>query len=523
VLQTLFHIPNQIGGVPLFGLGLLLALWAVGSAVFLIWLGRRQGFNADTWGYAPLLVLVGAAIWLVVPHLCDAYGLPIRGYGVMLLLAVSAAVGLAAWRARRVGLDPELIFSLAFWLFLPGLLGARIFYVIQKWPIDFEPIYQAQGFAAVLGAVVNIAQGGLVVYGSLIGGVLGAIAFIYKYKLPPLAMLDLITPSLLLGLAIGRLGCMMNGCCYGGPCTLPWAVTFPAGSPVHVHQFFDGELAVYGLKLAEPPQLLPWITDVEPGSAAQQAGVAAKQWIDSIDKLPIDNAQGAYWALLEGGQSARALAIQTVRGQEHRWRAGSSEAAPLAQPNGSLQGLKFVGADEERPIIGEVASGSEAEKQGLRIGQELFAVNGQRVRTVAAARQTLAQVSRPGARVSLITVAGRSTAEMAISGPVGRSMPVHPTQIYGAVNGLVLCLFLLAYDPFRRRDGELWALFLTIYPITRFLLEIIRTDEPSVFHTGMSISQNVSLILLACAVALWIAILLKPAGTAFPKYRAADG
>lgn len=50
---------------------------------------------------------------------------------------------------------------------------------------------------------------------------------------------------------------MMNGCCYGGECQLPWAVQFPAGSPVHYHQFFEGELAVYGLKLHEHPQQLP--------------------------------------------------------------------------------------------------------------------------------------------------------------------------------------------------------------------------------------------------------------------------
>ena len=62
---------------------------------------------------------------------------------------------------------------------------------------------------------------------------------------------------------------------------------------------------------------------------------------------------------------------------------------------------------------------------------------------------------------------------------------------------------LWSFFPFRRRDGEAIALLLTIHPITRFLLEIIRTDEPAVFGTGMTISQNVSLGLLACGAALW--------------------
>jgi phosphatidylglycerol:prolipoprotein diacylglycerol transferase len=103
--------------------------------------------------------------------------------------------------------------------------------------------------------------------------------------------------------------------------------------------------------------------------------------------------------------------------------------------------------------------------------------------------------------------------------PLPRSEPVHPTQIYSAINGLVLCLFLLAYAPFRQRDGEIWAMFLTLYPITRFLLEIIRIDEPGVFGTGLSISQVVSLILLICAVAFWAQVWMKPPGTAFPKYQ----
>ena len=95
-----------------------------------------------------------------------------------------------------------------------------------------------------------------------------------------------------------------------------------------------------------------------------------------------------------------------------------------------------------------------------------------------------------------------------------RSRPVHPTQIYGSINALLICLFLLAYGPFRRRDGEVFALMLTIYPITRFLLEIIRTDEGAVLGTGLTISQNVSLLIILAIVGLWIFVLKQPRGTA---------
>jgi len=511
VLQTLFHIPSHLFGVPLFGFGLLLAVWALASAALLAWLVRRQGWNADTRGYVPLLLVIGAAIWLILPKLCDAQGLPIRGYGMMLLLAVAAGVSLAVWRARRAGIDPDLIYNLTFWMFVPGLIGARAFYVIQKWPTEFEPIFQSQGLWAVLGQVVNVAMGGLVVYGSLIGAVVGVAAFLYKYRLPPLAMLDLITPSLLLGLALGRLGCLLNGCCYGGDCSLPWAITFPAKSPVHVHQFHDGEVDLYGVKLADPPYQAPLITEIEPGSPAEKAGLAAGWAIDAVDERPTDTAQEAYDALVDAGEAGRPAALLTVRVQVQRWTQEGATVSP-ATP---LHGLKIPGDDRQPPVVAEVAPESLAAKQGLRAGEEIYAIDGRRVRTAPEARQMLA---RPAAPWSVATVVDHASGTLAIAAAPGRSNPVHPTQIYSAINAVLLCLFLLAYDPFRRRDGELWALFLTIYPITRFLLEVIRTDEPAVFGTGLSISQNVSIMLLVCAAALWVSILLKPPGTAFARY-----
>ena len=106
MLQTLFHIPREIAGFPVFGFGLALGVWVLFGLVLLARLVRRQGLNADTWSYVPLLALVAAAIIWLLPAICDAEGLPIRGYGVMLLLGIMAATGLLAWRARRVGLDP---------------------------------------------------------------------------------------------------------------------------------------------------------------------------------------------------------------------------------------------------------------------------------------------------------------------------------------------------------------------------------------------------------------------------------
>ena len=131
MLQTLFYIPGELFGLPVFGFGLLLAVWAVVSAVILAVQFRRGGFDANTMSYAQVLAVLGLAIYFVLPALCDPRGLPIRGYGMMMLSAVLSGMGLAIYRARRVGVDPEMIFALAFWMIIPGVLGARIVYVTQ--------------------------------------------------------------------------------------------------------------------------------------------------------------------------------------------------------------------------------------------------------------------------------------------------------------------------------------------------------------------------------------------------------
>jgi phosphatidylglycerol:prolipoprotein diacylglycerol transferase len=338
----------------------------------------------------------------------------------MLLLALVASTALAVWRGRRVGVDPEVIFALAFWGFVPGILGARLFYVIEYWD-DF----QRPTWTGTLAEIVNVTQGGLVVYGSLIGGFLGIVVFLRKHRLPMLATFDLLTPSVMMGIAVGRIGCMLNGCCYGGMCELPWAVRFPAGSPAHVHQVQHGETFLHGLKVTGDPQAPPVITGVQPGSAA--------------------------------------------------------------------------------------------ESHGLKAGQTITAINGETVGTVEAAQWALLRSHRQGSQISIRTKEAARAAVWPITTPPPTSEPVHPTQLYSSLNALILCLFLVAYDPFRRRDGELFALMLTLYPITRFVLEEIRTDEPAVFQTGLSISGNVSVLLLVVAIAFWAYVLRQPRGRAsFP-------
>src|SRR5207249_1904340 len=112
-----------------------------------------QGWNDDTKSYLPILALVGLGIVFLAPRLIEpGLGLPIRGYGVMVTLGVVCGVGLSAWQARRMGLDPEIIFSLAFWMFAAGIGGARVAYVVQYW----NQFYHQDDFWLTLASIANI-------------------------------------------------------------------------------------------------------------------------------------------------------------------------------------------------------------------------------------------------------------------------------------------------------------------------------------------------------------------------------
>ncbi len=419
--STLFHVPLSIAGLPVFGFGLLLWIWlAVGLAI--LWrLLRRRGFDAEARSHVVLVLVIGALIWVVLPRLCDPQGLPIRGYGVMVLLGVIAAVALAAWRAPRRGIDPEVVVSLAFWVFVPGIIGARLFYLIRYWPeIRVLDSSGALALGGTLANAINLAQGGLVIYGGFLGGIGGLVVFVIKEKLPALRLFDLVAPSFLLGLAIGRIGCFLNGCCFGGVCDLPWAVRFPAGSPPYFHQVEHGELFIAGLKLRADPAGRPQIAQVEPGSPAERAGARAGQVLDAVRGKPVSSVVEARWEL---------------------WRAETAGTELVLHVSGRREPLRYRAA-----------------------------------------------------------------------GP-SRSLPVHPTQLYSALNAVVLCLFLLAFDRFRRRDGQVLALLLILYPTTRFLLEIIRDDESALVRiagTGFTTAQVVSVPLVAAGLMLLAYTMLRP-------------
>ena len=153
--------------------------------------------------------------------------MPLYAFGVMMMLGFVFAMLLARPRAKRSGIDPQNIVDLALVILITGIAGARLFYVIE-----FRD--SITGTEGGLINMVKIWRGGLVFYGGFIAASLAVLAFCKWKKLSVPVVLDLIAPSLMVGLAFGRIGCFLNGCCYGRPCSMPWAVNFPADSFVHM-------------------------------------------------------------------------------------------------------------------------------------------------------------------------------------------------------------------------------------------------------------------------------------------------
>jgi phosphatidylglycerol:prolipoprotein diacylglycerol transferase len=165
--------------------------------------------------------------------------LTVHWYGILVAIGFLTGLWTAARRARFVGISPEVIYDFGPWLIVGGILGGRILYVISYWHEQFaeHPFPE----------IFMIQHGGLVFYGGLIGAIALGMFYLYRKKLPVWTIADIMAPSIALGSAFGRIGCLMNGCCYGRACSLPWAIRFPAdhethGLPVHPTEIYDSAL-----------------------------------------------------------------------------------------------------------------------------------------------------------------------------------------------------------------------------------------------------------------------------------------
>ncbi|HEY7922560.1 MAG TPA: prolipoprotein diacylglyceryl transferase [Vicinamibacteria bacterium] len=165
-------------------------------------------------------------------------------YGLLLAIAFIAGLWVASREAKRQGLDAGRVTDMAIWVLIAGLIGAKVLLVL----VDFH-YYQRSPRE-----LWSIFQSGGVFYGGLIGGALVAWWYARRHGLAGWSTADALAPGVVLGQAIGRLGCFAAGCCWGKPTSLPWAITFtdvyasravgtPMDTPLHPSQLYESAAA----------------------------------------------------------------------------------------------------------------------------------------------------------------------------------------------------------------------------------------------------------------------------------------
>ncbi len=148
------------------------------------------------------------------PRLIQLGPFPIHSFGLMVVLGFAGAAALASRLARERGLPGHVFFDGGIWMLLGGVIGARLVYIILN----------AGRFAGHPLEAVATWQGGMSFHGGAAGGVLAGMLFLRSQRLPIAPLADAAAPALSLGYAIGRVGCLLNGCCYGGTTNLPWGL-----------------------------------------------------------------------------------------------------------------------------------------------------------------------------------------------------------------------------------------------------------------------------------------------------------
>lgn len=171
--------------------------------------------------------------------------LKLHSYGVMIFLAFVFGLWLGVRRGRPVGFASGDITDFIVWIMISSLVGARLTYVVAHWsefaarPLDAISPIQSDG---------TIGIAGLVVLGGVAAAIPTTFIFARKRRLPFWKLTDVMMPSLAFGLAIGRVGCYLNGCCFGLPTSAPWGVIFPnnclagavfPGVRLHPTQLYD--------------------------------------------------------------------------------------------------------------------------------------------------------------------------------------------------------------------------------------------------------------------------------------------
>jgi phosphatidylglycerol---prolipoprotein diacylglyceryl transferase len=180
------------------------------------------------------------------PILFNIFGFPVHSYGVMIVIAFLVGVWLARRRAARFGLEAQKLTDGLIACLIIGIIGARVAYILQELPYYLKNPRE----------LVTLQMAGVTSFGAIFAGMIFLYYWAKRRQVSPLTVFDCIGPPFLVANAIGRVGCLLNGCCYGGVCsaTLPWKIRVAEdlGNWHHPAQIYDSLLNLIALAIIIP-------------------------------------------------------------------------------------------------------------------------------------------------------------------------------------------------------------------------------------------------------------------------------
>jgi len=426
--------------------------------------------------------------------------LPLRiyGYGLMLVLGFLTSIYVAQRLARRAGESPEHFARVGLLSLVGGIVGSRAAYIIQHWDAQFAHA------DSPLGAVLNVSSGGLIYYGGVLLATAMVVGYLLWQRLPIRRYLDIVAVPIMIGLAFGRAGCLLNGCCYGATCDPNWslAMRFPLFSKPLVKldgranpysQDTRGPSPVYSHQLSRckinPPQEL--VNNGRDGEVRVDGAFRDRKWVHAPQYLhgALVHSQTAVWADPNAEPAARqafaALAGDDRLLSEEEWRLG------LAAEDGFLRGSEHW--DE--------ALRFDTDRSDKLTFEEAYAyLVSRRKRFDVDGDGRLADAEREAAERFL-------RADQFALAAAEHSLPVKPAQALGILNALLLAGLVGAVYRLRRREGQAFAMLVVLYPVTRFVLESIRDDNPHNVLAGVfTHNQYTSFALTTIGIVLLVSL-----------------